>query len=146
MAVTQEPILSRLDRLDNLMRQLETIRGSSRSPKSSSPSTPSSGTRTSDVDFFSPRSRDINKLHCRPIDDVIVETEHKGTLLDRVSLMEERLLKLCMQFEEELETEKQEKEDHKSPHKKTGLKQFVKSCVKGNKGSSSKKKLSVQTS
>ncbi|KNA21635.1 hypothetical protein SOVF_041370 isoform A [Spinacia oleracea] len=145
--VTQEPILCRLDRLDNLMRHLENIRGSSNnnnnnnnSNRSSSPSTPSSGTaRNSDghassLDFFSPRSRD--KLHCRPIDDVIVETEHKGTLLDRVSLIEHRLLKL----EQEMDAEKQDKHSQdenksRSPqtHKKSGLKQFVKSCVKGNK-------------
>lgn len=77
------------------------IRGGNRSPKStSSPSTPSTGTRTSDAHpsslDFSPRSRD--KLHCRPIDDVIVETEHKGTLLDRVSLIEHRLLKVYIFF------------------------------------------------
>ncbi|XP_021738854.1 uncharacterized protein LOC110705328 isoform X2 [Chenopodium quinoa] len=137
MAVTQQPILSRLDRLDNLMRHLENLRGSNRSLKSSSPSTPSSGTRTSDVEFFSPRS--LDKLHCRPIDDVIVETEHKGTLLDRVSLIEHRLLKL----EEEMESEKQEKDrEEKSSshsHKKIGLKQFVKSCVKGSKNKSNNK-------
>ncbi|XP_021736021.1 uncharacterized protein LOC110702586 isoform X2 [Chenopodium quinoa] len=136
MAVTQQPILSRLDRLDNLMRHLENLRGSNRSLKSSSPSTPSSGTRTSDVEFFSPRS--LDKLNCRPIDDVIVETEHKGTLLNRVSLIEQRLLKL----EQEMEREKQEKDrEEKSSHshKKAGLKQFVKSCVKGSKNKSNNK-------
>ncbi|XP_021736013.1 uncharacterized protein LOC110702586 isoform X1 [Chenopodium quinoa] len=140
MAVTQQPILSRLDRLDNLMRHLENLRGSNRSLKSSSPSTPSSGTRTSDVEFFSPRS--LDKLNCRPIDDVIVETEHKGTLLNRVSLIEQRLLKLCMQLEQEMEREKQEKDrEEKSSHshKKAGLKQFVKSCVKGSKNKSNNK-------
>ncbi|KAL2940410.1 Pleckstrin homology domain-containing family A member 4 [Bienertia sinuspersici] len=145
MAVPQEPILSRLHRLDNLMKHLEEImKGSNRSPKSSTPSTPSSGTRTSDGHAssleFSPRSRD--KLHCRPIDDVMVEAEHKGTLLDRVALMEDRLLKLGMQLEEEWQTEKQEKEEKSHSHHKKGLKQFVRSCVKGNQSKSKKK---VQT-
>lgn len=99
MAVTQEPILSRLDRLDNLMRHLEEMKIRSNRGRSSSltPSTPSSGTgtptsegRASFLDF-SHRSRDQFKHPCRPIDDVIVETEHKGTLLDRVERMEDRL-------------------------------------------------------
>ncbi|XP_057524632.1 uncharacterized protein LOC130804265 isoform X2 [Amaranthus tricolor] len=130
MAVTQEPILSRLDRLDNLMRHMEEmVRGSKRSTKSSSPtpSTPSSTASATDgvaSSFdFSPRSA------CRPIVDVIVETEHKGTLLDRLALMEDRFLKL----KGELEAQKADKQLHKSApkNKSKGFKQFVKSCVKG---------------
>ncbi|KAK3008233.1 hypothetical protein RJ639_014839 [Escallonia herrerae] len=96
MAVTtEEPILSRLDRLDNILRQLEEIRGSRRSPRSSCASTPSSGTLTSDgqassVDF-SPQSLE---KHCRPIDAVIVETELKGTLIERLVHVEDRVLKV----------------------------------------------------
>ncbi|XP_059650457.1 uncharacterized protein LOC132296263 [Cornus florida] len=103
MAKVEEPILSRLDRLDNILRQLEEIRGHNRSARSSCASTPSSGTLTSDgqassVDF-SPKSLE---KHCRPIDDVVMETEHKGTLIERVVRVEQRVLKI----EEELETEK----------------------------------------
>ncbi|GAB4828085.1 hypothetical protein Ancab_035000 [Ancistrocladus abbreviatus] len=133
MDITEEPILSRLDRLDHLLRHLEEIRGCNRSPKSSCASTPSSGTLTSEgarssVDF-SPKSLE---KHCRPIEDVIVETEHKGTLIERVSHLEVRLLKLCLQLEEDIEAEKKMKDQKidKTTQKK-GLKQLVKYCVKG---------------
>jgi len=81
------------------MRQLEDMkirhnRGRSSSP---TPSTPSSGTGTTTSEShapfsdFSPRSQDQSKHPCRPIDDVIIEIEYKGTLLDRVARMEDRL-------------------------------------------------------
>ncbi|CAK9167653.1 unnamed protein product [Ilex paraguariensis] len=134
MAVaTEEPIFSRLDRLDNILRQLEDIRGSHRSPKSSSyASTPSSGTLTSDgghvssVDF-SPKSLE---KHCRPIDDVIMEIELKGTLIQRLVHVEDRVVKLEGEFEAEKRREEQSAE--KKPKKK-GLKQRINSWVKGSK-------------
>ncbi|CAO2817400.1 unnamed protein product [Amaranthus hypochondriacus] len=129
VTLTQQPILSRLDRLDNLMRHMEEmVRGSKRSTKSSSPtpSTPSSTASGVASSFdFSPRSA------CRPIVDVIVETQHKGTLLDRLALMEDRLLKL----EGELEAQKAEAAPK---NKSRGFKQFVKSCVKGNNNTKGK--------
>ncbi|OAY44799.1 uncharacterized protein LOC110618493 [Manihot esculenta] len=135
MAVTEEPILSRLDRLDNMLRELEEIRGScNRSPKSSFESTPSSGTRTSEgqissIDYNSPRS--TLEKHCRPINRVIMETETKGTLVERLDHVEERLLKLCIQLEEELEAEKKREEKSEKREKK-GLKGIMKTMV--NKG------------
>ncbi|KAJ7949170.1 Nucleolar and coiled-body phosphoprotein like [Quillaja saponaria] len=134
----EEPILSRINRLDNILRQLEEIRGSNRSPKSSCASTPSSGTLTSDGHAssldFSPKSLE---KHCRPIDRVIMETEVKGTLIERLNHVEDRVLKLCLQLEVELEADrkKYEKKIENKPsvqtHKKKGLKQLVKQCVKG---------------
>ncbi|XP_027911913.1 uncharacterized protein LOC114170599 isoform X4 [Vigna unguiculata] len=90
----QEPILSRIDRLDNLLRQLEEIRGCNRSPKSSCASTPTSGSdgRVSSVDF-SPRSLE---KQCRPMESVMMETEAKGTVIERLNLVEDRLLKCCV--------------------------------------------------
>ncbi|KAL9420972.1 hypothetical protein AB3S75_038526 [Citrus x aurantiifolia] len=125
MAVNEEPILSRLDRLDNL---LEEIRSCNRSPKSSCASTPSSGTFTSEGQAssveFSPNSLE---KHCRPIDRVVMETGVKGTVMERLDRIEAHVLKL----EEELEAEKtREEEGDKKAHKK-GLKQFVKQIVKG---------------
>lgn len=77
------------------MRQLEEIRGGNRTPKSSCASTPSSGTLTSEGQIssidFSPRSLE---KHCRPIDDVIVETGVKGTLIERLLYVEERVAKV----------------------------------------------------
>ncbi|PON74200.1 hypothetical protein PanWU01x14_050320 [Parasponia andersonii] len=137
-AITEEPILSKIDRLDYMLRQLEEIRGSNRSSsspaKSSYASTQSSGTLTSEghvssIDDVSPKSLE---KHCRPIDHVMMETEVKGTLIERIYRVEDRVLKLCLQMEEQLvEAEKMKKADAKKSHKKKGLKQLVKQCVKG---------------
>ncbi|XP_050210746.2 uncharacterized protein LOC126661037 isoform X1 [Mercurialis annua] len=141
MAVSEEPILCRLDRLDNMLRQLEEIRGSNRSPKSSCASTPSSGTLTSEghgssIDFSPKKSLE---KHCRPINRVIIDTEVKGTLVERLDHVEERLLKLCVQLEGELEGErKREEESPEKSGKKKGLKGLVKSMVKGKKNHKSK--------
>lgn len=124
---------------------MEEVRGGDHSPKTS---TASSETLTSDGQAssldFSPRSME---KHCRPIDDVITETEHKGTLIERLVNVENRVLNMCLQLEAELEIMKKKREENlvseekkeenvaveeknKSPYKK-GLKSFVKSCVKG---------------
>ncbi|XP_012065567.1 uncharacterized protein LOC105628704 isoform X1 [Jatropha curcas] len=131
--IAEEPILSRLGRVDNMLRQLEEIRGSSnRSPKSSIASTPSSGTLTSEGQVssidFSPKCLE---KHCRPINRVMTETEIKGTLIERLDQAEERLLKLCIQLEEELVTERKEEQKKIEKKEKKGLKGFVKKVVKG---------------
>ncbi|CAK8561028.1 unnamed protein product [Lathyrus sativus] len=121
---TEIPILSRIDRLDYMMRQLEEIRGYNRSPKSSCASTPTSGSdgRVSSVDF-SPRSLE---KHCRPIDTVITETEVKGTLIERLNQVEDRMLKL----EEDWIAERRKEEEKKMARgRKKGLKQLVRQCV-----------------
>ncbi|KAJ0435362.1 hypothetical protein HanOQP8_Chr17g0675651 [Helianthus annuus] len=136
MAATtvEEPMLSRLDRLDIIVRHLEELKvgNSNRTPKSSScPSTPSSKSEGQASSFdFSPRSLE---KHCRPIDDVVAETETKGTLIERLLNVEHRVAKL----EEEMEAQRrrvEEEEEKKrvSKKKNRGLKQLVKSCVTGN--------------
>ncbi|KAL9231241.1 hypothetical protein vseg_006493 [Gypsophila vaccaria] len=140
MAVAEEAILSRIDRLDHLLRNMEEVRVGNKSPRSSSPSTPtSSGTRTSE---YSPRSRDEKYYHYRSIEEAIMEMEHKGSLLDRVAHMEDRLLKVCKQVEEELDVEKHHTHERGDnlvgDHK--GLKQLIKSCVKGKSKGSPKPK------
>uniref|UniRef100_A0A2N9I0T3 Uncharacterized protein n=1 Tax=Fagus sylvatica TaxID=28930 RepID=A0A2N9I0T3_FAGSY len=112
------------------LRQLEEIRGCSKSPKSSCASTTSSGTLMSDGHVssldFSPKSLE---KHCRPIDHVKIETEIKGTLIERLDHVEDRVLKLEQQLEAERKIK--EKTDQKKTPKKKGLKQFVQQCVKG---------------
>ncbi|KAK4803027.1 hypothetical protein SAY86_001230 [Trapa natans] len=71
-----------------------------KSSASSEPSTPSTstelrGTSTSSSDF-SPRSLE---KHCRPISSVLMEAESKGTLIERLDHIEDRLVKM----EEEME-------------------------------------------
>ncbi|XAR63447.1 hypothetical protein NMG60_11023384 [Bertholletia excelsa] len=137
MIATEEPILPRLDRLDNILKHLEEMRGVSRSPRSSYASTPSSGNLTSEGQRssadFSPKSLE---KHCRPIEAVMVETEHKGTLIERLVHVEDRVLKLCMQLEDEQEAEKEmaEKASAEKKPRKKGLKKLVKSFVKGKSG------------
>lgn len=77
------------------LRHLEEIKGCNRSsPKSSCASIESSGTdgHASSVDL-SPKS--IEK-RSRPIEHVIIETEVKGTLIERLELVEDRVLKVSM--------------------------------------------------
>ncbi|XP_062114859.1 uncharacterized protein LOC133828770 isoform X2 [Humulus lupulus] len=136
-AVTGEPILSKLDRLDNMLRQLEEIKGSKRScsspSKSSFASTQSSGTLTSEghVSFIEDASPKSLEKHCRPINHVMLEAEVKGTLIERLHRVEERVLKM----EEELIEAEKMKQKIKKSHTKKGLKQLVQQCVKGRKKS-----------
>ncbi|XP_039047903.1 uncharacterized protein LOC120188581 [Hibiscus syriacus] len=125
-----------------MLRQLEEIRGGNNnsnynrihSPRGSGASTPSSGTLSStctdghpsSVDF-SPTAKTLEK-YCRPMDHVIVETQVKGTLIQRLEQAEDRILKLCVKLEEELDEEKRRQAAHVE---KKGIKQFVKQCVVG---------------
>lgn len=74
------------------LRQLEEINGCNRSSKSSCASTPTSGSdgHVSSMDF-SPKSLE---KHCRPIENVIMETEIKGTMIERLNQVEDRMLKV----------------------------------------------------
>ncbi|XP_038718950.1 uncharacterized protein LOC120011871 isoform X1 [Tripterygium wilfordii] len=131
MGATEEPILSRLDRLDNMLKYLNDIKGLDRSPRSSCESTPSSGTLTSEgrgssLDF----SQKSLENHCRPIEAAITQAEVRGTLTERLDQLECRVLKLCLQLEKELEAEK--KREEKRLHKK-GLKPLVELCIKRGK-------------
>ncbi|KAG4386170.1 hypothetical protein AAZX31_12G226700 [Glycine max] len=123
MAATEEKILSRIDRLDNVLRHLEEIRGCNPSPKSSCASTPTSGSdgHVSSTDF-SPKSLE---KHCRPIENIMMETEAKGTMIERLNQVEDRMLKL----EEELVAKKKE-EGKKMNSPKKGFKQLVKQSMK----------------
>lgn len=92
------PILSRVERLDLMMSYLEEIKGRMDVRKISCASTTSSGTATttmSDGGNSSVNStpKSIEK-RCRPIDDVVVETQMKGSLIERVDQLESRLLKV----------------------------------------------------
>ncbi|XP_052193294.1 uncharacterized protein LOC127801853 isoform X2 [Diospyros lotus] len=126
MTAAEEPILFRLDRLDNILKHLEELRGSVRSPRSSFASTTSSteghGSSISATDF-SPKSME---KHCRPIDDVILETEHKGTVIERLVHVENQMLKV----EAEKKREEEQSTRTKKAHKRW-LKQFLKCCLKG---------------
>ncbi|CAD5179343.1 unnamed protein product [Musa acuminata subsp. malaccensis] len=128
-------ILSRVERLDLMLGYLEELRssrgGAERSPGTSTTSgggavTTSDGGNSS-VDS-SPKSLDHRM--CRPIGDVVVETQVKGNLIDRVEHLEIRLLKI------ELEKKKSEEEKwtRRNGERRTrgrGLRRLITSCVKG---------------
>ncbi|KAG5222945.1 Cellulose synthase family protein [Salix suchowensis] len=131
MAITEEPILARLDRLDNMMRELEELRGCNRSPRSSCPSTPSSGTLTSGgkVSFVDLSPKSLEK-HCRPISYVMMETEVKGTLIERLDHVEERVMKLCVQLEDGFEADRHREGKTEGRKHRKGLRGLVKKYLK----------------
>ncbi|KAK9154897.1 hypothetical protein Sjap_002377 [Stephania japonica] len=94
MATTVEPVVSRLDRLDNMLRHLEGIRGSPRRSYTSSgtlTSTEGGNNSSYSIDDSSPTKTMENQ--CLPVDAVVMETETKGSLVVRLAHLEDRLLK-----------------------------------------------------
>ncbi|KAL3815080.1 hypothetical protein ACJIZ3_016348 [Penstemon smallii] len=67
----------------------------------------------------------------------MMEVERKGTLIERLVHAEDRILKMCLQLEEEVESREHSTSSHdlaqekKSSPIKKGLKKLVKSCVTG---------------
>ncbi|PIN27171.1 hypothetical protein CDL12_00087 [Handroanthus impetiginosus] len=128
----EEPILSRLNRIDNILKQLEDIRSANHSPKSSYGSTTSSGTPTSEGHPDLPMEK-----RCRPLDEVIMEVERKGTLVDRLVHVEDRIFKLCLQLEEEFEARRRKEEQSamaaaaQKKGSKKGFKKLVEACARG---------------
>ncbi|KAG9449425.1 hypothetical protein H6P81_009390 [Aristolochia fimbriata] len=143
MPFREEPMLSRFDRLDYMMGSLEELKTGQKSvsARSSGPSSPSSGTGTTGTTLTSDGgTSSVNsspkslEKRCRPMDSVLTEIRLKGSLIDRLTMLEDRVFKMGLQMEEEIESERKREEgehhDTKSPRKK-GLKSLVKSCVKG---------------
>ncbi|XP_008804548.1 uncharacterized protein LOC103717801 [Phoenix dactylifera] len=134
-AVGEPPsILDRMDRLDALLGYLERreSRAAAAAAKSPRASTTSSGTvTTSDGGNSSVNSspKCLSRRWCRPVHDVLMEVQAKGSLMDRVDHLEHRLLKIEDEKKRE-EAERSPRSGDKSKHGK-GLKSLVKSCVKG---------------
>ncbi|KAG0485505.1 hypothetical protein HPP92_009584 [Vanilla planifolia] len=126
-------VMSRLERLDLMMQCLEEIKGGS-GRRSSCPSTSSSSAATGGCNSpQSPPPPPDRPL--RSMEEAIVETLLKGSLIDRIVFLETRFL----QMEEEMEKERKRetemegmspKSGEKRRHK-LGLKSMVKSCVRG---------------
>ncbi|XP_042417437.1 uncharacterized protein LOC122006136 [Zingiber officinale] len=134
-------ILARVDRLDIMLGYLEELRGSHSSRSTSAAASGDAGAvTTSEVSISSvdssPRSTD--RRRCRPIGAVVVETQVKGNLMDRVEYLEKRLLKLeeARELEEEKtrsggEEMKRSNVEKVKRKRGKGLKRLVASCVKG---------------
>ncbi|XP_022983353.1 uncharacterized protein LOC111481961 [Cucurbita maxima] len=81
---------------------------------------------TSSVDL-SPRSLE---KHGRPMNDAVKVTELKGSLLERMDKIEDRVLKLCLQVEGEIEREREMIMVEKSRKKpKKSFKQLFQHCI-----------------
>ncbi|KAJ3673011.1 hypothetical protein LUZ60_006385 [Juncus effusus] len=133
-------ILNRVDRLDVMLGYLEDLRlgrpSGERTPKTPrTPRSPAASTNSSGrlIDVFGDSSvtsspKSLSRRPCRSVEEVMMEMKVKGNLLDRIELLETRILKL----EDEVEVEK--KEGRTSPKKSSprkGLKKLVKACVHG---------------
>ncbi|KAK3140360.1 hypothetical protein QOZ80_5AG0399830 [Eleusine coracana subsp. coracana] len=130
-------MMARVDRLDLVLTYLEELHhnhhhhhhgGSNLS--TSSPSTPT--TQSGDS---SPRGSASWRRACRPAKEVLEEAHAKGSLVDRIAFLEDRVLKMeeDMEITPEGESSKsdQRKEKVRDGNKKKGLKSLVKSCVRG---------------
>ncbi|KAL5707321.1 hypothetical protein ACHQM5_025381 [Ranunculus cassubicifolius] len=73
------PVISRLDRLDRLLQQLE---------KRQIPSQENSNQRA------------IDDNKCKPISSALEEVHTKGTLMERLTMLENRVLQLCLAIED----------------------------------------------
>ncbi|KAL6846842.1 hypothetical protein ACP4OV_022695 [Aristida adscensionis] len=142
-------MMARVDRVDLVLSYLEEMHahhGRSNSV-TSSPSTAAAGTGTGTDDSSAastPRgswSSSWRRASCRPAKEALQEAQAKGTLIDRIAFLEDRLLK--MEEDMEITPEKSVVTDdrsslHRHHHgsrsskkKNKGLKSLVKSCVVG---------------
>ncbi|KAL6599968.1 hypothetical protein ACP70R_045619 [Stipagrostis hirtigluma subsp. patula] len=141
-AAASMPMMARVDRLDHLLAYLEEMHHHRNSnTATSSPSTPRSRALSTDRDDSSaastPRAGSWRRTasSCRPAKEALEEAQAKGSLLDRIALLEDRLLR--MEDEIEITPEKgvaaigEERHRRSSSGKKKGIKSFVKSCVRG---------------
>ncbi|KAM1944139.1 hypothetical protein ACFX15_012387 [Malus domestica] len=94
--------------LEEIRRSQSHSHSHTHTPKSSSlTSTPSrtSGTLTSEGGKLPSSAELISseslEKHCRPIEHVMMETDAKGSLIEQLDHVEDRVLKLCVQLEEE---------------------------------------------
>ncbi|XP_062202833.1 uncharacterized protein LOC133905139 [Phragmites australis] len=136
-------MMARVDRLDLVLGYLEEKRRHSNTivagrGSASSPSTPT--TTLSDSSAAStPRGRS-----CRPAKEALEEAQAKGSLVDRIAFLEDRVLrmeedteitgpdiKMSSGGDQRKEKEHQHQHQHGKSSKKKGLKSLVKSCVRG---------------
>ncbi|KAL6623716.1 hypothetical protein ACP70R_033595 [Stipagrostis hirtigluma subsp. patula] len=142
-AAASMPMMARVDRLDHLLAYLEEMhhhQHRSSNTATSSPSTPRSRALSDDSSAAStPRAgswRRATASSCRPAKEALEEAQAKGSLLDRIALLEDRLLRMeddidiCTP-EKGVAAIGEERHRRSSSGKKKGIKSFVKSCVRG---------------
>nr|ACO87674.1 unknown [Brachypodium sylvaticum] len=119
--------MARVDRLDLVVGYLEDMRngGSARS----------SSTATTTLSSSSPANTPRGP-RCRPAEELLQETRAKGSLVDRIACLENRVLKMeedeRMSFSRRSPMGMEENADsgsRKKKKKKKGIKSLVQSCV-----------------
>ncbi|OEL25658.1 hypothetical protein BAE44_0013323 [Dichanthelium oligosanthes] len=159
-------MMARMDRLDLLLGYLEEMtqqqHGLRRSTATSSPSTPATGGGggliSDDDSSAASTPRGGSKTwrraasSCRPAKEALEEAQAKGTLVERIALLEDRVLKMEEDMLDQITPEKvitmssygghdddasskekplQDRYRSSKNNKKKGLKSLVKSCVRG---------------
>jgi hypothetical protein len=133
-------MMARVDRLDLVVGYLEEMRHHGSSARSStSPSTPTTFSSSSPT---TPRSTG----RCRPAEELLRETKAKGSLVERIAFLENRVLRMeeerlsASSLSMEITPERTSRlsssmnsggSGTRSGRKKKGLKSLVKSCVRG---------------
>ncbi|TVU48768.1 hypothetical protein EJB05_00040, partial [Eragrostis curvula] len=122
-------MMARVDRLDLVLGYLEEMHHqqhqSSNTMSTSSPSTPTLSADSSSA-ASTPRGSGSARS-CRPANEVLEEAHAKGSLVDRIAFLEDRVLKM----EGDMEITPDQRKEKVHPNKKKGLKSLVKSCVRG---------------
>ncbi|CAN6348705.1 unnamed protein product [Urochloa humidicola] len=154
VARPQQPVvpatsmMARVDRLDLVLGYLEDMvhhqhqhrrsTASRSTTATSSPSTPASGSSAAST----PRGRKTWRR--RPVKEALEEAQTKGTLVDRIAFLEDRVLKMEEDMDiitpEKMTTVSSILAGYSPRHdasssggkRKKGLKSLVKSCVRGN--------------
>ncbi|KAI3665230.1 hypothetical protein L6452_43854 [Arctium lappa] len=86
------PVLSRLDRLDRLLELLEEKHGKSRRYEST--------TTHEEEDGNNHKETLANRPNCKTLLSALDDVHHKGTLIDRLTTLEDRVLQLSLDIED----------------------------------------------
>ncbi|PKA49855.1 hypothetical protein AXF42_Ash004397 [Apostasia shenzhenica] len=123
-------VLSRLERLELMLEHLEEKRASGAAGRRyASKASSSAGVGTPAIEGGRSPTRSSPGSSFRSMEELAVETQLKGSLIDRVLLLESRLLKLEEAIENERRREKEifpMSSDKRSPK---SLKSMLKCCI-----------------
>ncbi|KAL8200319.1 hypothetical protein R6Q57_011658 [Mikania cordata] len=85
------PVLPRIDRLDRLLELLEEKHGKSRMLGSANDED------DSDIDH---KEKNVDQTNCKTLSSALNDVHYKGTLIDRLAVLENRVLQLSLDMEE----------------------------------------------
>ncbi|KAI7728023.1 hypothetical protein M8C21_006090 [Ambrosia artemisiifolia] len=87
------PVLPRLDRLDRLLELLEEKHGKQKMFGSTTMA-------THDDDNDDHKDKIVDHPYCKTMSSALDDVHYKGTLIDRLEMLESRVLKLSLEMEE----------------------------------------------